>query len=245
MDGFAGLVGATAFLAGTIASVASFGIGSLLTPLLALRLGMHLAVAAVSVPHLAGTLLRFWQLKGQVDRRVFFSFGLMSAAGGLTGALLHGWISSGTLTLILGALLIFAGVMGLLGLTERLRFRGAAAWLAGAASGVFGGLVGNQGGIRSAALLGFGLSREAFVATATAIGLIIDGARMPIYLGTQLDELFEVWPLVAVATAGVLLGTIVGRSTLRRVPEPVFRTIVSSLLLVLGIGLLVEVLEWR
>src|SRR5690242_2059355 len=69
MPTFEILVAIVAVLAGAVASVAGFGIGSLLTPLLALRTGMRLAVAVVSVPHLAGTLLRFWQLKGQVDRR--------------------------------------------------------------------------------------------------------------------------------------------------------------------------------
>jgi hypothetical protein len=94
MPTFEILVAIVAALAGAVASVAGFGIGSLLTPLLALRAGMRLAVALVSVPHLAGTLLRFWQLKGQVDRRVFVGFGLTSAAGGLAGAVLHLWVTS-------------------------------------------------------------------------------------------------------------------------------------------------------
>ena len=46
------LVAAVAVLAGAIASVSGFGIGSLLTPLLGVRVGTKLAVAAVSVPHL-------------------------------------------------------------------------------------------------------------------------------------------------------------------------------------------------
>lgn len=70
------------------AAVTGFGIGSLLTPLLALQVDTRLAVAAVSIPHVVGTELRF-----------------------------RGWV----------------------------------AWVAGAASGLLGGLVGNQGGIRSAA----------------------------------------------------------------------------------------------
>jgi hypothetical protein len=54
-------------------------------------------------------------------------------------------------------------------------------------------LVGNQGGIRSAALLGFELEKQQFVATATAIGLFVDGARMPIYVATQHEELIQIW----------------------------------------------------
>lgn len=46
-------------LAGGIAAVTGFGIGSLLTPVLALQVDTRLAVAAVSVPHVIGTAIRF------------------------------------------------------------------------------------------------------------------------------------------------------------------------------------------
>src|SRR5918993_582233 len=91
-------------LAGALASVTGFGIGSLLTPLLAMHVDTRLAVAAVSVPHVIGTALRCWLLAGRVDRQVFWSFGLTSAAGGLIGALLHGWGSNRWLTMGFGGL---------------------------------------------------------------------------------------------------------------------------------------------
>jgi hypothetical protein len=47
------LVAAVAVPAGAIASVSGYGIGSLLTPLLALQVETKLAVVAMSVPHLA------------------------------------------------------------------------------------------------------------------------------------------------------------------------------------------------
>ena len=179
------LIFVVAALAGGIAAVTGFGIGSLLTPVLALQVDTRLAVAAVSVPHVIGTAVRFWLLSGSVDRRVFWSFGLTSAAGGLIGAVLHTWASNRWLNALFGVLLLFAAFSELTGLARRLRFRGPVAWIAGALSGFLGGLVGNQGGLRSAALLGFDLSRQSFVATATAIGLVVDGARMPVYLMTQ------------------------------------------------------------
>lgn len=46
-----------AAVAGGIASVAGFGVGSILTPLLAVRLGTKLAVAAVSIPHVTATAI--------------------------------------------------------------------------------------------------------------------------------------------------------------------------------------------
>jgi uncharacterized membrane protein YfcA len=139
---FEALVTIAAIIAGGIASIAGFGIGSILTPLLAVHLGTKLAVAAVSVPHLGATALRFFLIREHVDKRVL-SFGLTSALGGLVGALLHTRFSGPVLSYLLGVLLVFAGFMGITGLAQRLRFEGAAAWIAGAASGVFGGLVGN------------------------------------------------------------------------------------------------------
>src|SRR5689334_17383770 len=80
---FDALLAIVSVIAGGIASVAGFGIGSLLTPLFALRVDMRTAVAAVSVPHVIGTAFRFWRLRGHVDRRVLLSFGITSALGGL------------------------------------------------------------------------------------------------------------------------------------------------------------------
>ena len=222
-------------LAGALASVTGFGIGSLLTPLLALRMDTRLAVAVVSVPHVVGTAVRFWLMSGGVDRRVLVSFGVTSAAGGLTGALLQGVASNRWLTVLFGGLLLFAAVSEAIGLAARMRFRGHVAWIAGALSGLLGGLVGNQGGLRSAALLGFGLDKRTFVGTATAIGLLVDGARMPVYVATQYRELSALWLSILVAIAGVVLGTVLGSRLLARIPDIWFHRVLAVVLAALGI----------
>lgn len=228
------LVVVVSVLAGGIAAVTGFGIGSLLTPVLALQMDTRLAVAAVSVPHVIGTAVRFWLLAGGVDRRVFWNFGLTSAAGGLTGALLHGWASNRWLTVVFGALLLFAAASEVTGLAKRMRFRGSVAWVAGAISGLLGGLVGNQGGLRSAALLGFGLSKQSFVATATAVGLLVDGARMPVYLAMQYREMSGIWFWMVLSTIGVTVGTVLGNRVLTKIPEVWFHRVLALVLAVLG-----------
>jgi len=230
----------TAIAAAGVAAVTGFGVGSLLTPTLGLAVGTKVAVAAVSVPHLIATAIRFWMLRGGVDRRVLWRFGLPSAAGGLSGALLHGWASTPWLTIVFGVLLVFVAGSELTGLARRLRFHGAVAWIAGALSGLLGGLVGNQGGIRSAALLGFDLPKRTFVATATAVGLIVDGARMPVYLITAREEVQTVWITVLVAIAGVVLGTVFGARVLSRIPEAKFRPVVALVLAALGAAMLIQ-----
>jgi len=230
----------TAVVAGGIATVTGFGIGSLLTPAFSVWYDAKLAVAAVSVPHLVGTAIRFWMVKGHVDRHVIWSFGLASAAGGLTGALLHSWASSPSLTIVFGGLLLFVSASELGGLSRRMKFTGALAWSAGALSGLLGGLVGNQGGIRAGALLGFNMRKDAFVATATAIGLIVDAARMPVYAVVQGRQLADMWLPIAIATTGVAAGTVAGHRLLGRIPEPVFRRLVAVLVGMLGLSMLLR-----
>jgi uncharacterized membrane protein YfcA len=229
-----------AIAAGVVSAVTGFGIGSLLTPLLALRVDLGVAVAAVAVPHVIGTALRFFLLKGRIDRKVLLSFGITSAAGGLIGALLNRFADTQWLTLLFGALLLFAAASELSGLARRMRFHGAVAWIAGGLSGLLGGLVGNQGGIRSAALIGFNLSKETFVATATAVALFVDGARLPVYIVTQGDQIASLWRPIAVASIGVLLGTLIGSRTLARIPEVWFRRILAVVLWLLGITMIVR-----
>lgn len=231
-------MGLVAVLAGAVASVAGFGIGSLLTPVLSIGLGTKLAVALISIPHFAGTGLRLWRLRAHVDRRVVLGFGIASAAGGLLGALFHAQAGSPTLAVVFGLLLILASTTELTGLARRVELKGAAAWIAGGLSGLFGGMVGNQGGIRSAALLGFHLSRHAFVATATAIALAVDLARMPVYFIAEGGRILAEWPLLLIATAGVVAGTLAGERVLGRIPERIFRTLVALMILALGIYML-------
>jgi len=227
------------FLAGMTASVAGFGIGSLLIPLVSIRTGTKIAIALVSLPHFLGTALRFWLLKAKVNRKILIRFGLLSAIGGLAGALLHTFFVSDILRIVFSIMLIVAGTIGVLQISERLRFGKIGAAVAGFASGLFGGLVGEQGGIRSVALLNFDVEKEAFIATATATGLIVDAVRMPTYFLTQSNQISGFLFLIFLTSIPVLFGTLAGNVVLKRIPETFFKRTVSLLILVLGIFLLI------
>jgi hypothetical protein len=58
---FLGLMLITSLGSGATATVVGFGIGSLLTPVIAARFGTDVAISAVALPHLAGSLLRGWR----------------------------------------------------------------------------------------------------------------------------------------------------------------------------------------
>ena len=236
---FAVLLAFVGLVAAGIAAVTGFGIGSLMTPTLALATGTKLAVAAISIPHLVGTGQRFWLLRQHVDRHILLRFGIASAVGGLAGALAHVFVSSRSLALVFGIVVSLAGVSELTGWMQRVRWGHGSAWIAGVLSGLLGGMVGNQGGIRTAALLGFDVPKESFVATSTAIGLFVDGARMPVYLATEWRDIARIWPLVLTAIFAVVIGTALGTRVLGGLPQRFFRRVVATLLIALGLYMII------
>ena len=229
---------AVGVLSGATASVLGFGIGSMLTPLLTASLGASLAVAAVSLPHAVATAVRCWRMRQHVAVDVLKSFGLLSAAGGLAGAVLYTQLGPSVLGRVLGALLVMTAAAQWTGIAKRWRPTGAMVSILGLASGMCGGIAGNQGGIRAAALSSFTLGPQAFVATATATALLVDAARTPVYLWQAGSGLRAIWAPIAVATAGVLIGTWAGERVLAGVSPALFSKLVAVGVGVLGIWLL-------
>jgi uncharacterized membrane protein YfcA len=227
-------------LSGATAAIAGFGIGSVLTPLLAARLGVSLAVAAVSIPHAIATAVRAWRLRRASSWPVVRSFGVLSAGGGLIGALLYARVGSRLLEITLGLLLLATAVAALSDWTRKWKPRGYMAQSLGFLSGLFGGMAGNQGGLRAAALMTFSLTPAVFVATSTAVGLAIDAARMPIYVWRAGSSLLTVLAPIGVATAGVLIGTLFGERILFGLSEERFSRVVGILIAALGLWLILK-----
>lgn len=225
---------------GTIGSIAGFGIGTLLTPVIALLFYPEIAIAAVSIPHLIGNGVRCWTMRKRVNMEVLRKFGAWSALGAVLGALLLSYLPRRELAIILGLFLIIVAVSHLVGHAERLKFSGVAQSAAGLVSGFFGGLVGSQGGIRAGAMLGLGMHKAAFVATNTAIGVVVDSTRMPVYLLKQGDELMNIERIIVFMSAGVLVGTFIGSHMLHKVKEDPFRKAIALLVMSLGAWIIVK-----
>ena len=227
-----------AILSGATASVVGFGIGSLLTPLLATRFGTSLAVAAVTIPHALATAVRCWRLRANINFAVLRQFGLLSAAGALAGALVYTRLGPTTLTKILGVLLLLTSIAQLTGWSSRWQPRGPVVALFGLLSGFFGGVAGNQGGLRAAALTAFRLEPTSFVATATATGLLVDLARTPVYLWNTGGRLLPLALPIGLAAIGVLIGTILGERVLLGLSPRAFGRVVGGAIGLLGLWLL-------
>jgi uncharacterized membrane protein YfcA len=195
------------------------------------------AVAILAIPHAIATCIRWLRLRSEVHWPTFRQFGIASAGGGMAGAALQSRLGSPILTGVLASLLLLAGIAELA--ERRVPLPQTPFWrlLGGTLSGVFGGLVGNQGGIRAAALLGFQLPPRQLVATATASALLVDAARVPIYFVSAGEVIARATHLWVAASVGVTIGTFLGVPVLTRIPAPIYRRLLGGLLVLLGVAL--------
>lgn len=210
-----------------------------MTPLLLTRFSAPVAVGVVALPHVTATALRFVRHRHAIDRAVLVRFGIPSAIGGAAGGLLHGVLRSEALVMVLAALLVLTGIANLTNGFGRWQPSLLVAAVMGVLSGLFGGLVGNQGGLRAAGLSAFRLEPRAFLATGTAVALLIDVVRTPFYLADGGDVLLQLWKPITAAAAGCLIGTIAGERVFLRMSPHVYRRAVGAAVLVLGLWLFV------
>lgn len=226
-------------IGGVTAALAGFGIGSLLTPILATRYTVSDAILAVSIPHAIATAVRALRLRKSIDWKVLRGFGITSAIGGTVGALIF-LRSEEIIGRVLGALLVATGIAGLTNWNRHVNPPAGVSALLGATSGLFGGMAGNQGGLRAAALVTYRLSPAQFVATSTAVGLMVDAGRMPVYFLSGTTHLTMLAAPILIGTVGVVIGTLAGERILFRLSPDRFRQIISLLISGLGVWLLVK-----
>ena len=226
-----------ALLVAAMVLMSGFGLGTLLTPLFALFYDIKIAVLLVAIVHFSNNLFKLGLFFRHLDWAILKRFGAISIAGAFVGSLLQAELESETLKIGLGILLVILGTVEFLpprfswSLPKRLDPLG------GFLSGLLGGVLGNQGAVRSAYLLNYSLSKEAFVATATIIACLIDVTRIPIYLLSYYHEIAMAWPYLIATILSAFLGTLIGKWLLDIVTLGAFRRVVAGSVVVVGIAM--------
>ena len=249
------LVCAAALLASCLTFFTGFGLGTLLMPVFAIFFAVEVAVASTAVVHLLNGAFKLVLVGRHADLKVALRFGLPAILAALAGARLlvlladlpaiaSYELAGRTFTVTsaklgIGGLMIAFAAIELSPRTAKLEV--APRWLplGGVVSGFFGGLSGHQGAFRSAFLVRSGLSPAAFVATGAAIALMIDVARLAMYLPRlALIEWRAHGPLLAAATASALAGALLGARLLEKATIGGLRIGVSVLLFVIALALI-------
>lgn len=228
------LCGAALVVAAVVVA-SGFGLGTALTPLFLLAYDIKTAVLLVAVVHFANGLFRLGLFRQSIEGRIVRRFGLASILGAVLGSLLQKQAGYTGLEFGLGALLIVLGGIEFLPKERQWRIPRRFDQAGGFLAGLLGGLLGNQGALRSGYLLNYGLSKEAFIATGTAIGCLIDASRIPVYLASYHAEFAGAWPYLAAVIAAAFAGTLAGRRLVARLSLVWFHRLVAGLIVVAGV----------
>ena len=226
-----------AFLVAAMVLMSGFGLGTLLTPLFAVFYDIKIAVLLVAVVHFSNNLFKLGLFFRHLDWAILKRFGAVSVAGAFVGSLLQAELESETLKIGLGILLVILGTVEFLPPRISWRIPKRLDPVGCFLSGLLGGLLGNQGAVRSAYLLNYSLSKEAFVATATIIACLIDATRIPIYLLSYYNEIAMAWPYLIATILAAFFGTLIGKSLLDIVSLGAFRRVVAGSVVVVGIAM--------
>ncbi len=77
-------------------------------------------------------------------------------------------------------------------------------------SGLIGGLIGNQGAIRSLYLLNYKLEKQELIVSAALIAVVIDLTRIPVYTYANYQYLTDNRLLLALVILASIAGTLIG-----------------------------------
>jgi len=203
---------AITLVAAALTVPAGFGLATMLTPVVLFWLPPHEAIAVVAIIHGAHNAWKLKLLRLSVDFGAVKRYGWALVVGAVIGALLHSYIPSDPLLLVVGLALV---ILPILSATERwtnFRLPESEDRIGGFGSGFFGGLTGHQGALRAMFLQKRLPDKVSYAATASVLALAVDITRIPIYIifegSAILDEYVLILALVIAAVVGVNLGKV-------------------------------------
>lgn len=230
---------AVAFFAEVVGTVAGFGSSTILLPVALLFFDFKTALVLVAFMHLFGNLGRITFFRKDLAWRVFIYFGVIGIAGTMLGALLVSRIDQSLLKALLGTFLIAYAVFTLLKPAFKMNPTKINMLSGGVMSGFLAGLIGTGGAVRSAFLTSYNLPKAQYIGTVAIIAIVVDGARIPLYLkdGLLVDSYYWMLPvLLALAFAGAY----VGKRLVSKIPQGVFSKVILGCLILAGIKLVID-----
>lgn len=202
------------FLAAALTVPAGFGLSTMLTPIVLLMMGPHEAVAVVAVVHAAHNAGKFIALRDSVDFSAFRRYGVWLVFGSIAGALLQNRVQQEPLLALIGAFLIILPILTLSESWTGYRIPEANDRLGGLGSGFMGGLSGHQGALRAMFLTRRLPDKMSYAATASVLALCVDLSRVPVYILSRPEEIYQHLQLTAVLVISALIGVRAGKKWL-------------------------------
>ena len=253
------IVSIVSFATAILTFFSGFGLGTILTPVMMIFFPTEVAIAFTGLVHFSNNFFKFFLVGKNIDKEVLIRFGLPSVIAAYIGAYILVSIDDNIVVFsyyffdkkidvilvkfLISILLIIFAIIDLIPQIKDLHFDKKHLPVGGFLSGVFGGLSGNQGALRSAFLVNHGLEKSVFVATTVAISSLVDITRLSVYstnfLNLNYSDFYQIG-LFSVVSA--VAGSFIGNKLLKKVTIQQIKKLVALLLILLGISLLIGIL---
>lgn len=227
------------FVAGAIGTITGFGTSTIMVPILALFFPPVTAIFLVTIIHWFGDLWKVLLFKKGFNVRLIAILGISGIIAGYGGSVLSLEIDPTILLRALGIFLALYAFFLLLRPSFSVPARPSVAVVGGAVSGFFAGVFGVGGVMRSAVLNAFNLPKEVYIATAGAIGILVDSTRLITYVasGVSLPERLA-WGLLIFIPVS-FIGAFAAKGVVNRIPQERFRIVVALSFLIIGVKFIV------
>ncbi len=225
-------------IAATMGTITGFGTSTIMIPVLVIFLPPVEAIFLVAIIHWFGDVWKVALFRKGFDLNLIALFGIVGLAASYIGASISLGANEEILLRLLGVFLASYSIF----LVSRTKFKvraGAGTALSGGAlSGFFAGMFGIGGAMRSMFLSAFDLPKAVYIATAGAIGLMVDATRIIRYFtgGARLPEVLW-WSLFALIPIS-FLGAHIAKKIVDKIPQEKFRKVIAVFLFAIGLKLI-------
>ena len=219
-----------------------FGVGTIMMPVMALFFDVKVAIFLAAIVHFFNNISRLLLYHKHVRWEIIRRFGIVSILGALIGSFSQIYLDSAWLKTGVGFFLAFFSFLSLLPGTITWKLPAVIDVIGGFLSGLIGGLIGNQGAIRSLYLLNYKLVKQELIVSAAFIAVIIDITRIPVYAYSNFRYLEDNYLLLLLIILSSVTGTLIGSRILPKVSPDLFKRIILVAVLLLGLLMMLGII---
>lgn len=232
-------LGIICFIGGVLSSIVGVGGGILVLSLLLTMMPFLIASALHSIIMMIANIQKSVMLISYIQLDIVWRFLIGAVPGALLGAFVVTLIPAVWLYLIFGVFLLGFCYVELAKSSINFSVRKRDFFWVGGLTGFSAGILGAPGPINAPFFMRYGLSKEAFIATASLTTIVVHLSKLSIFWQLNIFSEINFWELI-IGISSTLSGVFIGIIWLKKMKTVIFNQIMIAILGILGTYYLIK-----
>lgn len=232
-------LGIICFIGGVLSSVVGVGGGILVLSLLLTMMPFLIASALHSIIMMIANIQKSVMLISYIRMDIVWKFLMGAIPGALFGAYVVTLIPAQWLYLIFGVFLLVFCYAEIAKSSISFTVTKNDFYWVGGLTGFSAGILGAPGPIHAPFFMRYGLTKEAFIATASLTTIVVHVSKLSIFWQMDIFSQIEPWDLI-IGISATLIGVYVGIIFLKKMRTVVFQRLMIAVLGILGTYYLIK-----